>query len=326
MRRISTWRRLTALIALVSLQAFAQGPSNYPSRAVTVVVTTAPGTAGDIVMRAIQGRLSERLKQPLVVENRVGASGALGADYVAKSAPDGYTLAVVSNAFGILPSMRNDLPFNFANDFVHITKLVDVPLGFAVAATVKANDLKELFAQVKANPGKFTFASPGTASPQHLAGELMKQRLGLDMVHVPHKDHALAVQSIVGGHVDLFITGVNALIPQANAGRIRLLGVTGTKRFDFAPGIPNFVELGYDFLTDLAGWYILSAPVKTPPAAVARLNRELREALAAPEVGAILAKSGLTADTTTPEDALAFLRKDIERWAGVIKQGKIGPS
>ncbi len=314
---------LPVLIALLPLLAAAQAPGNYPSRPVTIVLNSASGTAGDTTARLMQGRLTERLKQPVLVENRVGASGIIGADYVAKAASDGHTLLLMSNTSSILSAARTDLPFDLLNDFAHIAKLIDVPLALGIPITVKANSLQELLAQIKANPGKYTFASPGTTGPQHLIGELMKQSLGLDMVHVPHKDHALAVQNLVGGHVDLMVTSVSSLLPLANAGKLKLLGITGAKRSALAPNLPTFKELGYGFLVDMAGWYVLSAPAKTPGPIVARLNREFREVIATREIVEALARNGLDSDAGTPEQAVAFLKGDIERWSRVIKQGNI---
>lgn len=316
-------RILIALPTLLPLLTLAQTPAAYPTRPVTIVLNSATGTGGDTAVRLIQARLTERLKQPVVVENRVGASGVIGADYVAKAAPDGYTLLVMSNTSAILSSVRADLPFDLLQDFAHVAKLVDVPLALGIPVAIKANDLQELLVQIRANPGKFTFASPGTTAPQHLIGELMKQSLGLDMVHVPHKDHALAVQNLVGGHVDLMVTSVTSLLPLASANKLKLLGVTGTRRSPLAPNVPTFRELGHEFLVDMAGWYVLTAPAKTPTAVVVRLNREFREVLAIREVVEAMNKNGLDPDTGTPEQAVAFLRGDIERWSRVIKGGKI---
>ncbi len=316
-------RLLFLLPALLSLQTQAQSPGEYPVRPITVIVSTAAGSAGDILMRSIAPRLAERLKQSVIVENKVGASGTIGADYVAKAAPEGYALLATVNTLAILPALRTDLPYDLLKDFAHITKLVKVDLTFGLSTSVKANDLKELVALIKATPGKYTFGSPGNGTPHHMAGEVIRQNLGLDMVHVPHKDLALAVQNLVGGHVDMLVSGTASILPAAKTGKVKLLATTGTSRSAFAPDIPTFRELGYDFMDDVAGWYALSAPAKTPAPVIGRLNREFREVLAIAAVKEALEKIGMEAETSTPEQANAFVKGDIERWTRVVKQGKI---
>lgn len=312
-----------ALIAILCHAAQAQSPGSPSSRPVSLVVTSAAGTGGDIAVRLITSRLAERLKQPVVVENRVGASGVIGADYVAKAAPDGNTLLVMAITSAILSAARTDLPFDMMRDFTHVTKLVDLPLALGLASVIKANDLKEFLALVKAAPGKYTYASPGALAPQHLIGERMNQQLGLAMVHVPHRDHALAVQNLVGGHVDMMVTSVASLRSLAAAGKLKLLAITGTERSRLAPSVPTFGELGYNFLVDAAGWYLVSAPAATPAPVVARLNHAFREVMAAPEVVEAMFKNGLEPSTGTPEHAAAFLKDEIERFSGIIKLGRI---
>ncbi len=322
---IRTLSVTTALLlsSLLSSAVLAQSTDGYPSRPVTIVVTSAAGSAMDVLGRNIAPRLGERLKQTVLVENRVGASGIIGANSVAKAPPDGYTLLATVNTFAILPALRNDLPYDIVNDFVHITKLIKVTLTLALSTMVPAGNIKELVALIKANPGKYTFASPGNGSPHHMAGELFRQNLALEMVHVPHKDLALAIQSVVGGHVNMIISSSASVIPGSVSGRLKLLANSGTKRSVFAPDVPTFRDLGYEFMDDVDGWYVLSAPARTPPAVVARLNREFRDALAQPEVREVSKKFGFELETSTPEQTAAFVKSDVERWARVIKQGKV---
>ena len=308
---------------LLPPSALAQSVDDYPTRPVTIVVTSAAGSSMDILGRSIAPKLAERLKQAVLIENRVGASGIIGANSVAKAAPDGYTLLATVNTFAILPAIRNDLPYDIVNDFVHITKVVKVTLTLALSTNVKANNVRELVALIKANPGKFTFSSPGPGSPHHMAGELLRQNLLLEMTHVPHKDLALAIQNVVGGHVDMIISSSASVIPGAESGKLKLLANSGTSRSVFAPDVPTFTELGYQFMSDVDGWYLLSAPVRTPASIVARLNREFRDVLGTPEARDAMRKMGSELETSTPEQAAAFVKADVERWIRVIKQGKV---
>ncbi len=315
--------RSLPLVLMIPFAALGQSVDDYPTKPVTLVVTSAAGSSMDIVARAIAPRLGERLKQNVLVDNRVGASGIIGANSVAKAAPDGYTLLATVNSFAILPALRNDLPYDIVNDFVHITKMIKVTLTLALSSAVPASNVKELVALIKANPGKYTFSSPGPGSPHHMAGELFRQNLGLDMVHVPHKDLGLAIQSVVGGHVNMIISSSASVIPGSESGRLKLLANSGVKRSVFAPNVPTFRDLGYDFMDDVDGWYLLSAPVKTPAPVVAKLNREFREVMGAADVRESSRKVGSEIETSTPEQAAAFVKADVERWMRVIKAGKV---
>lgn len=318
-------KRLSISMAVLTVTSAYSQVSEYPSRPITAVVNSAAGSSTDTGMRLVAQKLGERLKQAVVVDNKVGASGAIGAEYVAKAAPDGYTLLTTVNTLAIMPAVRNDLPFDVLKDFTYITKLLNVSLTFGLSNNVPAKDLKELFALIRANPGKYTFSSPGVGSPHHLAGELIKQNLKLDIVHVPHKDLALAVQNVVGGHVDMIVSGTGSVLALGNTGKMKLLATSGTKRASYAPNIPTFNELGYSFMDDVDGWTALAGPAKMPPAVVARLSRELREVLALPEVRDGSTKIGVEAVWSSPEQTDAFIRTDVARWQQVVSQGKVKP-
>ena len=309
------------LFALLSSSAAAQP---FPGRTVTLVVPFSPGTGIDILARVIGPRLSQKWGQPVVVENRPGASGNIGTDFVAKSAPDGHTLMVTVNTFSITPSLIKNTPYDVVRDFAPISKIALATYCFAVNPNVfAAKDMPEAVAAIRASPGKYYFASPGSGTPHHIGMELIKLRLGLNAVHVPYKGFAGAMQDLVGGQVQMMFTLVHSAIPQARGGRIRILGVTGAQRSPQFPEAPTFREQGIDFMDDVDAWYALIAPAKTPADLVARLNADVNSVMALPEVRESLLKQGLIPVTSTPEALAALIKSDLGRWAKVIADAKI---
>ncbi len=313
------------LFAFVFLQGFAQAQdAAYPTRPIAMIVTVAPGTGADIIGRAVSSRLAERLKQPVVVENKVGASGVIGADAVAKAQPNGYTLMLMLNSFTMVPSLYKNMPYDSINDFAPVSRIVTSSFAFVSnPASMPAKDLPEFVALVKANPGKYNYASPGNATAHHLAMELFKQQVGLDMVHVPHKSFAEAMGNLMGGHVQVMFAPTPSVLSQAKAGKLHILAMTGPQRSPIAPDAPTFREMGYAFMDDVDGWYAVAAPAKTPPAVVARLNRELRSIMALPDLREEFAKQGLVAISSTPEELAAVIKADLQRWNKVIREAKI---
>jgi len=256
-------RLLAVYAAVLCIQANAQSPADYPTKPITVIVSTAAGSAGDSMVRSIAPRLIERLKQPIVVENKVGASGAIGAEYVAKAPPDGYTLFATVNTMAILPALRTDLPYDLLADFSHISKLVKVSLTFGMSTSIKANDLKELVALIKANPGNTPSAARERYAPPY-GGRGAPAEPGAGHGARPAQGSRARGAELIGGHVDMMVSGTASIIPAAKTGKVKLLASTGNARSAFAPDIPTFKELGYDFMADVDGWYALSAPAKTP--------------------------------------------------------------
>lgn len=322
---LRTSRTLATLCGLFCAAAIAQNTNDYPKRPITIVVTSTAGSAQDSAVRIISARLSERLKQTIVVENRLGASGIIGVDHVAKAAPDGYTILTTNNTMAILPAIRTKLPFDVMRDFAHVSKLFTISMGLAVHSSVKATNLKELFALIKANPGKFTFASPGVGSIHHMGAELVKQNLGLDMVHIPHKDQTLALQGVGGGHVDMMIGSMTTLVPLAATGKVKILATSGATRSPNTPSLPTFTESGYAFIEPVVSWGVLSSPKKTPPEIIDKLNREVTVVLNMPEVRAEFAKLGMDPDIGTPDQTSAFLQSAIDQWKIVISRAGIKP-
>lgn len=311
----------TLLFALFATLAQAQP---FPSRPVTLVVPFSPGTGIDILARVIAPKLSEKWGQAVVVENKPGASGNIGTDFVAKSPADGYTLMVTVNTFTITPSLLKNTPYDVLEDFSPISKIATATYCFDVNPNVfPAKNMQEAIALIRQNPGKYFFASPGNGTPHHIGMELIKLRLGLQATHVPYKGFAGAMQDLIAGQVQMMFTLVHSSIPQARAGRIRILGVTGAKRSPQFPELPTFREQGIDFMDDVDAWYAVIGPAKLAPELVARLNADVNAVMALPDVKEGLIKQGLIPATSTPGELSALIRSDVPRWAKVISDAKI---
>ena len=305
---------------LTTPAAHAQG---WPQRPVTLVVPYAPGTGIDIIARTLSPRLAERLGQGFVVENKPGASGNLGADAVAKAQPNGYTMMITVNTFVITPALFKSLPYDPVNDFAVAGRLAAGNIALVVNPNVlPVKTLDELAAYVRARPGKINYGSPGNGTPQHLAVELLKQRLNLDMVHVPYKGAAAANTDLLGGQISLMVLPVHTALPFARAGRLNVIAVSGESRSVLAPDSPSFAELGLKGL-DIDLYFWIAAPARTPREIISRVNREVTAILALPEVRETLLKQGLIPSSSTPEEMAAIIKADIERWKKFIAETKI---
>ena len=312
---------LTALLALLASGAAAQ---TFPSRPVTLVVPFSPGTGIDILARALQPKLAERWKQAVIVENKPGASGNIGTDFVAKAAPDGYTLMVTVNTYTITPALFKNMPYDAATDLAPVSKIALATYCFAVNPnTFPVNSMQEAIAAIRASPGKYNFASPGNGTPHHVGMELIKLRLGLDATHVPYKGFAGAMTDLVGGQVQMMFTLVHSAIPHARSGRIRILAVTGAQRSPQFPEALTFREQGIDFMDDVDAWYAVMAPGKTPRELVARLNADVNAVMNLNDVKDNLAKQGLIPITSTPQELADLIKSDLVRWHKVVTDAKI---
>jgi tripartite-type tricarboxylate transporter receptor subunit TctC len=313
-----------ALALAPGATVLAQTAAGYPNRPVTLIVPFSPGTGIDILARTIGPKLSEKWGQGVVVENRPGASGNIGTDLVAKAPPNGYTLMVTVNTFTITPALFKNLPYNPVTDFAPISKIAVATYCFAVNPTVfPASNMAEAIAMIRAKPGQYNFASPGSGTPHHIGMELIKLQLGLDAVHVPYKGFAGAMTDLVGGQVQMMFTLVHSSLPQVRAGRIRILAVTGASRSPQFPEAPTFREQGIDFMDDVDAWYAVMAPGKTPPDLVAKLNADVNAVMALPDVRDTLTKQGLIPTTSTPVELAALIKSDLARWGKVIADAKI---
>jgi len=316
--------RILFLAALWFLHSGVFAQTAFPSRPVTLVVPFTPGTGIDILARAIGPKLAERWKQPVVVENKPGASGNIGTDFVAKAAPDGYTLMVTVNTYTITPALFKNMPYDAATDLAPVSKIALATYCFAVNPNVfPVNNMAEAIAAIRANPGKYYFASPGNGTPHHVGMELIKLRLGLNATHVPYKGFAGAMTDLVGGQVQMMFTLVHSAIPHARSGRIRILAVTGAQRSPQFPEAPTFREQGIDFMDDVDAWYAVMAPGKTPRELVARLNADVNAVMNLSDVKENLTKQGLIPTTSTPQELSTLIRADLARWQKVVTDAKI---
>ena len=314
---------VAALLALL-VAAWPAAAQDWPTKPVKIVVPFGPGSTPDVVARLIADHLQKKLGQPFIIDNKPGASGNIGTDFVAKSAPDGHTLMVTVNTFSITPSLIRNTPYDVVNDFAPISKIAVATYCFAVnPAVFPAQDMQQAIALIRANPGKYFFASPGNGTPHHIGMELIKLRLGLSATHVPYKGFAGAMQDLIGGQVHMMFTLVHSSIPHARSGRIRILGVTGTERSPQFPEARTFREQGIDFMDDVHAWYAVLTQAQTPTELVARLNADVNAVMALPEVRDNLLKQGLIPVTSTPEALAALIKADLARWAKVIADAKI---
>ena len=314
----------TVIAILLSLLASGAAAQSFPSRPVTLVVPFSPGTGIDILARAIGPKLAERWKQPVVIENKPGASGNIGTDLVAKAPGDGYTLMVTVNTFTITPALFKSMPYDPVKDIAPVSKIAVATYAFLVNPKVfPANSFGEAVAMIRADPRKYYFASPGNGTPHHVGMELIKLRLGLAATHVPYKGFAGAMTDLVGGQVQMMFTLIHSAIPHVRAGRLRVLAVTGAGRSPQFPEAPTFHEQGIDFMDDVDSWYAVMAPGKTPPALVARINADVNAVMAAPDLRENLAKQGLIPVTSTPGELAALIKADLARWSKVVADAKI---
>jgi len=305
-----------AVLALVlNSHASAQ---DYPSRQVRVIVPFGAGGPADVYARVIAQHLSEQLKQTFVVEDRPGAGSIIGTDAVAKSAPDGYTLLVMSNTHTTNESLVANKPFQLMRDFVPVATLNYSDLIMVVHPSVPAKDLKEFIALAKSKAGELNYASSGPGTPYHMAGELFKAMSGTNIVHVPHKASGEARNAVIGGHVQMMFDAITTMASNAKAGQVRALGTTGTKRSALTPDIPTIAEAGVPGY-EATIWLGVMAPAGTPKEIVEKLNAEINKVIARPDVKEAWAKQGAVPMPMTPAEFDKYLRADIEKWANVVK-------
>jgi len=315
--------RLVALLTCAAVFPFNAVAQNYPSRAIRIVVAFPAGGGSDLAARVVAQKLSENLGQPVVVENRVGANGSVGAEGVARAAPDGYTLVMGSNANITTNPHLMALSYDPMKDLAPVAMLTVNPLLLFVNPTVvPVNSFKEFLAYVKGQDGKVDYASAGNGSPAHLSGELLKLTAGIRMVHVPYKGGPPGVNDVLGGRVGVMLAAAPTVLPHIRAGKLRGLATTGARRSAFAPEIPTVAESGFpDF--DVVIWNALFAPAATPGAVLAKLHGEIDRILAQPDTKELLLKQG--AETLPMSDAAfrELLKAEYERWGKVIREAKI---
>jgi tripartite-type tricarboxylate transporter receptor subunit TctC len=304
------------VFALSALCAWAQ---NYPSHPVKVIVPYAVGGSADVYGRVLAAKLSEALGEPFVIENRPGGGAVIGTDAVAKAAPDGYTILVMSNTHTVNETLIPKKPYDLMRDLAPITGINSQDLLLAAPAKIKANNLREFIALAKASPGKLNYASSGPGTPYHMAAELFKHLAGVDIVHIPHKGSDQARTAVLAGEVDMMFDAISTIVSQVRAGKLKAFGTSGRMRSSVTPDIPTIAEAGVPGY-EATIWLGLMAPAATPKPILERLSSEVRKVINAPGVKDVWAKQGAVPMDMTPEEFGKFVRQDIAKWAQLVKE------
>lgn len=308
------------LLALGFAPAFAQ---NYPAKPIRILIAQAPGSATDTISRVVGNRLSEALGQPVVIEARPGAGGAVGTEAAARSAPDGYTLFMANNStHGSNPALYPKLPYDAVNDFAPISMVASVPYVLVTEPALPVNSVQELIALAKSRPGKINYASAGNGSTHQFCGELLKSSAGIDLVHIPYKGSPPGVTAVMAGEVSVMFANLTDIGAQIRAGRLKPLAVTTLKRAPLLPNVPTMVEAGVpDF--EITSWFGLLAPAGTPAPILARLNAETIKVLAREDVRSTLGAQGLNVASSSPEQFTAHIKSEIERFTRIARAAGI---
>ena len=306
---------LCALPCVASAQA-------YPVKPIRIVVPLPPGGSNDLLARIAAERLTASLGQPAVVDNRPGASGNIGTEFVARSAPDGHTLLMANTAHVINPSLFAKLPYDPIRDFAPVALMSSVHFALVVHPSVPARTVKEFIAVARARPGALTFASAGNGAPHHLAMELLKSMAHIDLTHVPYKGAGQFVPALVTGEVSSVIGAINSLLPHVQAGRLRALGIAGNRRTPLLPEVPTIAEAALPGFA-LDNWGGLLAPAGTPRNVIDRLNGEIARALRDPQTAERLAGQGIEVTLASPDEFQALMKAHMAKWARIVKEAGI---
>ena len=314
--------RLLTGLTLLLLPALASA-QDFPNKPIKLIVPFPPGGPNDIIARVVGQRMSELIKQPVVIDNRGGQAGVLGTDAVAKAAPDGYTIGIVSASSLVINPTMEKVPYDVARDFAPVTLVTTVPEMLVVASNVAAKNMGELVALAKSQPGKLNFASAGVGGLPHLAGELFKLTARIDIVHVPYRGAAPAINDLLGQQVQMAFLDLPVILPHIKSGMLRPIALGAPKRAPTSPEVPTTAEVGMPDLL-IENWYGMIAPAGTPANIVNLLNRVTNEAMSDPQVAQKLADQGLTVAGDTPEHFRDYIGAETKKWAKVIKDAGIG--
>ncbi len=306
---------LAAVLVCLAAGTWAQ---TYPSRPVRVVIPLGTGGTTDVPGRIVAQRLSEALGQQFIVENRTGAGGTIGADFVAKSKPDGYTLLLTATPHVITANLYKNLQYNALTDFAPVIRVASGPYVLTVHPSLGVNSVRELIALARAQPGKIDYASSGNGSAQHLVGAMFAHMAGIQLTHVPYKGSSQAQQDLVAGMVKVSFVGTPIVIPHVKSGRLKALAVTTAQRSPQMPDVPTIAEAGVPGYEALV-WVGLLAPAGTPPDIIAKLNGEIAKLLHAPDVRQLFASSGVEPTPTTPDEFGAYLKSEFDKWGKVVR-------
>jgi tripartite-type tricarboxylate transporter receptor subunit TctC len=326
MSRSGRFHLLIAALGAVLLGSSVSHAQDFPNKPIRIIVPYTAGGSSDYVARTVAAKLQENLKNPVVVENKPGGNAQIGCDYVAKSAPDGYTLLLAGlTTHAAAPALYKKLPYDTIKDFAPITNLIESPLVVVVHPDVRANTLREFVALAKANPGKLNYGSAGVGNTLHLAGEMFRMATGTDLVHVPYKGASQALGDLLGGRIQVMFDLPQTPLANIQAGKLRALAVTGSERLSLLPNVPTTAEAGVPAFT-FGTWIGLVAPAGTPPAIINRLHAEIVKAATQPDVREAFAKMAmLVAPSESPEAFAKKIQAETERLAKVIRAAGIQP-
>ena len=314
---------LLALWSMPFIYAGTVAAQSYPNRPIRLVIPWPTGGATDVTLRIWAPRLGENLGQQIVIDNRPGAGSIIGLDMVAKSPPNGYTLGVANIAFGANPFLIGKMPFDTEKDFAPISLVASLPQIIAAHPPLPVKNLQELIALAKTYPGKLNYASVGSGSPSHIAGELLKLKAGIDLVHIPYKGGGPAVADTLAGQVQFLIVSIPAAMAHVKSGRLRPIAVTTLKRSPAAPEIPTVAESAGIPDYEVDSWYAMFAPAKTPPAIVARLQQEIARVVQLPEIKEKLLQQGADAVGGSSAELDRVVKSELRKWDAVIREAGI---
>ena len=321
---MQAWKPICAIVAVIGLATAPRAQAqNYPDHPVTLIIPFAPGGSTSIVGRVIADKMSETLGEKIIVDNRPGAGGTVGTRAVAKSAPDGYTIGLgYTGTLAIGPTLYSKVGYDPRKDFAPIGLIGNAPNSLVVHPSFPAQTLGEMIAYAKANPGQVNFGSAGAGTASHITGEYFARAAGITLIHIPYKGTGPALVDLIGGHIPMAFAPIPAAHASVSAGQLRALAVTSPARTSLLPEVPTVAESGLTGF-DAALYYGLVAPAGTPAPVIARLNKELRAALASDDVRKRLLQDGTEPTPGTPEDYAAFIDRDETKWSAILKSGNI---
>ncbi len=307
-----------AVVSAVASSAFAA----YPERPIRIIVPFPPGAGIDLIARLVANKLSAPLGQQVIVDNRAGAGGNIGAEAAARAAPDGYTLLLINNAQTVNAALNPKLPFDVNRDFAPIAMLAYSPLMLAASNDLPAKTVPDLIALAKTQPGKLNYGSPGPGTPQHLSSEMLNVMADVKIMHVPYKGQGPAMAALIANEIHVMFGTVAGFAPMVKAGRLRPMAVASARRLKDYPDLPTIAESGYPSF-DVSIWYGLAAPARTPPEIIKRLNDELRRILNTPADQADIEQKGFEVTPSTSDELTAFIRADLARWQELVQKARL---
>jgi tripartite-type tricarboxylate transporter receptor subunit TctC len=317
----STVAHAIAVIGISCVAPAAHAQSGYPAKPIRLVVPYTPGASNDTLSRATADSMSPLLGQPVVIDNRPGAGGMIGAEYAARSAADGYTILNVQASFATNAAIRAKMPYDVSRDFAYIGMMAKSPMIVVVHPSMPVKSVKELIALARKRPGELNYGSSGTGGSNHLATELFARTANINITHVPYKSIGPALTDLVGGHVQMVITSLPSALVQVKAGRLKALAVAGEQRSTFAPDIPTCKESGVPYVSEL--WWGLAAPAKTPPEIIDKLSETLRKAMQTPQLKQRYATEGAEAIPMTPQEFTHYVNDEVTRWRRVVIDARL---